>query len=245
MIDTMDCAQARISLGAYVLGALEPDGRAVVDAHLATCKACRAERADLEGLPTLLAVLGTEHAVALAEGLPRVPSASLGPTDSPAAPGPANHQAGLSATRLRRKTYRTMLLSVAVVGIVGLSTVGAAKAGFHAGQADAGPYAGPALGSWQFAQGSNAADMHATVRYRPMGWGTQVAVQVTGIPRHTLCAIEAYERNGITAVGGSWITDSSEGKVWYTASAAVSQDAVAKFVITVAGHPAAAITVLI
>jgi hypothetical protein len=84
--------------------------------------------------------------------------------------------------------------------------------------------------------------MHATVRYRPMGWGTQVAVQVTGIPLHTVCAIEAYGPNGTLTVGGSWITDSNEGKVWYTASAAASKDAVAKFVITVAGHPATVIT---
>jgi hypothetical protein len=76
-----------------------------------------------------------------------------------------------------------------------------------------------------------------------MGWGTQVAVQVTGIPLHTACAIEAYEQDGATTVGGGWITDSSEGKVWYTASAAVSKDTVTKFVITVAGHPAAVIIV--
>jgi hypothetical protein len=132
---------------------------------------------------------------------------------------------------------------MAAVVVIGLGAVTAVETGIHVGQAGAGPYAGPALGSWQSAQGSNAANMHATVRYRPMGWGTQVAVQVTGIPLHTVCAIEAYGRNGTLTVGGSWITDSNEGKVWYTASAAASKDAVAKFVITVAGHPATVITV--
>ena len=66
---------------------------------------------------------------------------------------------------------------------------------------------------------------------------------MNGIPLHTPCAIEAFEQNGTTAVGGSWITDSNEGKVWYTASAAISKDTVTKFVITVAGHPATVITV--
>ena len=47
MTDTMDCAQARISLGVYVLGALEPAERAAVDTHLATCEGCRAELADI------------------------------------------------------------------------------------------------------------------------------------------------------------------------------------------------------
>jgi hypothetical protein len=135
------------------------------------------------------------------------------------------------------------LLSVAAVVVIGLGAVSVAEVGTHAGQAGAGPYAGPALGPWQSAQGGNAAGMRAIVRYRPMGWGTQVAVQVTGIPLHTPCAIEAYERNGTTIVDGSWITDSNEGRVWYPASAAVSKDTVTKFVITLPDHPATVITI--
>jgi hypothetical protein len=243
MIDTMDCAQARISLGVYVLGALEPAERAAVDTHLATCERCRAELADLEGLPAVLASLSTDDAVALGDGWPRESATPPGPTDTPAAPGATERPGDISAVRGRRKTFRAMLLSMAVVVVIGLGAVGAAEVGIHVGQADAGPNAGPALGPWQSAQGSNASGMRAIVRYRPMGWGTQVAVQVTGIPLHTVCAIEAYERNGITTFGGSWITDSNEGKVWYRASAAVSKGTVTKFVITVAGHPATVITI--
>jgi hypothetical protein len=129
------------------------------------------------------------------------------------------------------------------VAAVVVISLGAVSVGIYAGQPDAGPYAGPALGPWQSARGGNAVGMHAIVHYRPMGWGTQVAVQVTGIPLRTVCAIEAYERNGTTTIGGSWITDNNEGKAWYTASAAISKNTVTKFVITVAGHPATAITV--
>jgi hypothetical protein len=232
----MDCAQARISLGVYVLGALEPAERAAVDAHLATCDGCQAELADIEDLPTLLAPLSEEAVAALADGW------SEESADTLTAPGTSDHSADLSLARVRRKTYRTTLLSVAAVVAIGLGATGAVEAGIHVGQAGAVPYAGPALGPWQSAQGSNAADMHATVRYRPMGWGTQVAVQVTGIPLHTVCAIEAYERNGTTTIGGSWITDNNEGKIWYTASTALSKNTVTKFVITVAGHPAIVIT---
>ena len=60
MIDTTDCAEARISLGVYPLGALEPEERTAVDAHLAECEGCRAELAEFECLPMLLAVLSTE-----------------------------------------------------------------------------------------------------------------------------------------------------------------------------------------
>jgi hypothetical protein len=239
----MDCPQARISLGVYVLGALEPAERATVDAHLATCEGCRAELADIEELPALLASLSEEVVAAIADGRPYEPATPLRRNDSTAAPGIADRPADRSPTLVRRKAYRTTLLSVAAVVVIGLGVVGAVEAGIHVGQAGAGPYAGPVLGPWQSAQGSNAADMHAIVRYRPMGWGTQVAVQVTGIPLHTVCAIEAYERNGTTAVGGSWITDSNEGRVWYPASTAVSKGTVTKFVITVAGPPATVITI--
>jgi hypothetical protein len=235
----MNCPQARISLGVYVLGALEPAERAAVDAHLATCEGCRAELADIEGLPAMLASLSTEGVVALGDGWPQERATPPGSPGTPTPSGAAERPGDLSAAR-RLKTFRATLLSVAAVVVIGL---GAVSVGIYEGQPDAGPYAGPALGPWQSAQASNTAGMHAIVRYRPMGWGTQVAVQVTGIPLHTPCAIEAYERNGTTIVDGSWITDSNEGRVWYPASAAVSKDTVTKFVITAPGHPATVITI--
>lgn len=66
MTQTMDCSEARLSLGVYVLGAIDPDERAQVDIHLAGCPACRDELAELEGLPALLALVSTEEAIALA-----------------------------------------------------------------------------------------------------------------------------------------------------------------------------------
>ena len=55
MTPTWDCTDARQSLGVYVLGAIEPAERALVDAHLLTCRDCRDELAGLAGLPALLA----------------------------------------------------------------------------------------------------------------------------------------------------------------------------------------------
>jgi predicted anti-sigma-YlaC factor YlaD len=48
------CADARLSLGAYVLGALDPGERGRVDAHLALCDDCRDELASFAALPGLL-----------------------------------------------------------------------------------------------------------------------------------------------------------------------------------------------
>jgi len=72
----MDCPEARLSLGVYVLGAIDPAERALVDNHLATCRDCRDELAGLAGLPALLARVSTAEAIALAA------------TDGPFADGP-------------------------------------------------------------------------------------------------------------------------------------------------------------
>jgi anti-sigma factor RsiW len=69
MMTTWDCPEARIALGVYVLGAIDPGERALMDAHLDTCEECRAELAELAELPGLLAMVPAEEAIALAEGL--------------------------------------------------------------------------------------------------------------------------------------------------------------------------------
>ena len=48
------CDEIRHALGVYVLGAIDPAERTVVDRHLATCPDCRDELAGLAGLPALL-----------------------------------------------------------------------------------------------------------------------------------------------------------------------------------------------
>ena len=69
MTQTIECPEARIALGVYVLGAIDPADRAVVDAHLTTCRDCRDELAGLAGLPALLSRVSAEEAFALA-GVP-------------------------------------------------------------------------------------------------------------------------------------------------------------------------------
>ncbi|MBO4270760.1 zf-HC2 domain-containing protein [Microbispora triticiradicis] len=56
----MTCEEVRISLGVYVLGALDAEEAAEVEAHLESCAECRAELAALSGLPPLLALVSAE-----------------------------------------------------------------------------------------------------------------------------------------------------------------------------------------
>jgi hypothetical protein len=75
--------------------------------------------------------------------------------------------------------------------------------------------------------------MSASVAYRSMGWGTQLAVEVTGIPIGTSCKLWVIGRDGSRTLAGGWVTDDREGTVWYPGSAGVADGGVRGFQVTV------------
>ena len=225
---TMDCSEARLSLGVYVLGAIDPAERAQVDSHLASCRDCRDELAGLAGLPALLARVGVEEAIALAE--------SDGPPPAEDEEQPPRELVGtvldLTAARRRRRRWLEVGLSVAAALIIAVGVFGGLRLGSGAAPSASDVVVGPAAGPWENTTG-HAAGMTATVRYRPMGWGTELAAKVTGIPVGTTCQILIVEPSGKRLLIGSWVTDNNEGHVWYPLSAALSSASVKQFVITV------------
>ena len=62
MTELTDCGDIRLALGVYVVGAIDPAERAIVDAHLSHCPDCREELAGLAGLPALLGRVPREDA---------------------------------------------------------------------------------------------------------------------------------------------------------------------------------------
>ena len=48
------CREIRQLLGVYVVGAIDPAERALVEEHLAECQPCRDELAGMAGLPAML-----------------------------------------------------------------------------------------------------------------------------------------------------------------------------------------------
>lgn len=234
----MDCPEARVSLGVYVLGAIDPAERAQVDAHLATCRDCRDELAGLAGLPALLARVSTEEAIALA--------ASDGPFSAAAdeTPEPPRELLAtvldLTAARRRRRRWREAGLGVAAALVIAAGVVGGlrlgsspAPSGTSASEQSA-LYNGPASGPMETVTGKSG-NMTATVAYSSMGWGTQLDVKVNGIPVGTNCQLWAIDTNGKRYLAGNWVTDDDEGKVWYPGSVGVASKDVAAFQVTV-GH---------
>jgi hypothetical protein len=243
MTQPMECAEARISLGVYVLGAIDPAERVLVQSHLATCRECRDELAGLAGLPALLARVSAAEAAALAVGPDEAFAMDAAPaaaTIVKTAEEPPRELVAtvlnLTAARRRRRRVTQAGLGVAAALIVAVGVFGGLRAssGNPAPSAVAAGMNNPGTpnGPWQTL--TTAADgMSATVSYRSMGWGTQLQAKVSGIPQGTFCQLWVIGQNGGRTLAGSWVTDSREGTVWYPASAGVPAGGVHGMEITV------------
>jgi Putative zinc-finger len=245
MTQNMNCEQARISLGVYVLGAIDPAERAMVEAHLETCQACRDELDGLAGLPAMLAMVSTEEALHLGEDEPgpalravavadRVPSPS--PPVEPPEPAPA--VLDLTAARRRRAWRNGLVAAAAAVIIAAGSFTGAhylvgTPATTTSASGDNSNF-GPG-GAWETAQFSSKAGQTVWLRYRSVGWGLQVDTRVVGIPVGTTCDLYVITKSGQRLQVANWVTDRNEGNVWYSGSSAVSDDDVAQFQVTTDG----------
>ena len=245
MTQAIECPEARVSLGVYVLGAIDPADRALVDAHLTTCRDCRDELAGLAGLPALLSRVSVEEAFALAgvEALSREGSAPEGASHQGRAGGreaPPDLVASvidLAAARRRRRRWRDAGLGVAAALIVAAGVFGGLgiSSGSSSPPALSGPsYAGQANGPWRTVT-TSASGMSASVAYRPMGWGTELAVKVSGIPVGTSCKLWVIGANGSRTLAGGWVTDDREGTVWYPGSAGMPDSGMRGFQVTVSG----------
>jgi hypothetical protein len=233
MTQAIECPEARVSLGVYVLGAIDPADRALVDAHLTTCRDCRDELAGLAGLPALLSRVSAEEAFALAGVEGSSPDGGTGGHEAP--PELLASVIDLTAARRRRRRWRDVGLSVAAALIIAVGVFG----GLRLGSGTASPpaasgvnYPGQANGPWRTVT-TSAGGMSASVAYRPMGWGTQLAVKVSGIPIDTSCQLWVIGADGSRTLAGGWVTDSKEGTVWYPGSAGAASSGVRGFQVTV------------
>ncbi|MFI9576123.1 anti-sigma factor family protein [Microbispora rosea] len=128
----MTCEEVRISLGSYVLGALDAEETAEVEAHLDTCAACRAELAELSGLPPLLARVSAED-IERAAAPPRAVLDGVFAGAAASEPAPAPETVAVVAASARRGRRSRVLLalaaSVVVAAVGGTAWVSAAQRG--------------------------------------------------------------------------------------------------------------------
>jgi hypothetical protein len=118
MTQIWDCTDARLPLGVYVLGAIDPAERALVDAHLVTCQDCRDELAGLAGLPALLARVNPDEISRICADDTVRAGAYAGADDRP--PGELiGTVLNLAEARRRRTRWRFLATAAAAVAIGG------------------------------------------------------------------------------------------------------------------------------
>jgi predicted anti-sigma-YlaC factor YlaD len=195
------CARVRLELGAYLVGAIEPAERALVNGHLRGCPACRAELSGMAGLPSLLR---------------RVPVDTVGrlllddPLDAAPAPSLSTLLRRVAAIRRRRR-----VLAIAAAAI----TAAAAASGALALHASSPPAAAVAAGWAVTVQGTSpVTGVWAAVRYTGQAWGTELQASITGIAPGTRCQLVAIGTGGQKVAAGGWDLAASQPSAWYSAS---------------------------
>ncbi|HEV2537050.1 MAG TPA: zf-HC2 domain-containing protein [Streptosporangiaceae bacterium] len=233
MTPTWDCTEARLSLGVYVLGAIDPVERALVDTHLVTCEECRDEVAGLAGLPALLARVNPDE-------ISRICTDDTVGSNVPAAVGagvedrPPGELIGtvldLAEARRRRGRWRIAASAAAVAAIAGglfgglssITTTQTIKVPVSSGTAQ-----------WETVQAvSKISGASASVAYSHEQWGDAFEVLVDHIPMGTTCQLWIVHPDGTRTLAGAWTTARDEGKVWYGGSMAATDKAISSFQIT-------------
>ncbi|HTT55155.1 MAG TPA: zf-HC2 domain-containing protein [Streptosporangiaceae bacterium] len=225
MTGPADCREVRHALGVYVLGAIEPAERAVVDSHLSTCQECREELAGLAGLPALLRRIPVGEAQQLADE----PDGEL--ADDMRSDRLLDSL--LARTSRTRQTRRWRGLAAAAAVVVLAGAAGAAT------WSALNPPATAPVASTQF-KSVTASDpvthVSATVRYTAKDWGTALDTKVHGLPENVRCSLLVTDTAGRTVVAGSWTTSYDEGTTWYPGASSVPLDSVRSFQITSGGR---------
>jgi hypothetical protein len=223
MTQTWDCTDARLSLGVYVLGAIDPAERALVDAHLVTCRDCRDELAGLAGLPALLARVNPDE-ISRISGDDTVRTV----TDERPPGELIGTVLDLAQARRRRNRWRFMAAAAAVVAIAGglfggLSSMETTRTAVVT--------AGP--GAWDTVHAANnVTGATATVAYSHKSWGAAFEVLVDHIPVGTTCQLLVVHPDGTRTQVAAWTTAPDEGTVWYSGSMPSSAKPISSFQIT-------------
>ncbi|TDV39793.1 anti-sigma factor family protein [Actinophytocola oryzae] len=217
----MTCQQT-MTLGVYLLGALDPAERSAFESHLAYCATCRGELVRLAPLPGLLNQIAPED---FADSLPSATAEPMGAVATRAQPvtepvplpqhvpqpragdqhepptRPGNKPNGRSGGRppSSRRLWRVAAVFVAVVALAAGGIFGwqALRHSTDTTQADGVVWTG------------KSADGAATVEARLIDreWGTEFQMTFHGMPPDRECYLVVFDHYGNRQIAGWWGTD--------------------------------------
>jgi hypothetical protein len=216
--DFSGCGEIRLALGVYVLGAIDPAERALVDAHLSDCQDCREELAGLAGLPALLGRVPLPDVERLA-----LDDTELRDLEEPPAELLDSLLGRISARRRARRWRGVLAAAAAAVIAIG----GGIGGGILISQGQGGPQ------GFDLVRFSSA-HLSAAIYYGPRNAGTSMQVQVSGIPNGTHCQLWVTTFGGQHVLVGDWTVVGAPGN-WYQVAAPVATAKIRSFDISAAG----------
>jgi anti-sigma factor RsiW len=201
----------RLSLGAYVLGALDPVERAEVQAHVSECVECRDELAELAAMPGLLSRVRLEDVL-----------------EPPASPSAGVDRVLGRLRAARRVRRRRFALSASAVALAAAAAIGFVAIG---GSGDGSPD-----GTQSVSAMSRQTGVAATFGVRGASWGTAVRVRLHGVRPGTQCRLIAISLDGHREVAGTWRA-TYDGTTDVQTATSISRDRLASFeILTAAGR---------
>jgi hypothetical protein len=175
-------------VGAYALGVLEPRDSARFEQHLAVCRSCPRELAELSSVAAVLSHVNVDS-LAFAD------RAGRDPRRSEALPGAAR------VDRRHAPTRNWLTLAACVAMLVAGAVVAASLALGRSGLPGAPPISPTAP---KLHAVSNATGTEATVEMEPKRWGSQVTLQVTHVKGPVTCRLLAVSGTGRSEVVMGW-----------------------------------------
>jgi anti-sigma-K factor RskA len=219
------CRDIRQALGIYVVGAIDPAERTLVDIHLGTCPDCREELAGLAGLPALLGRVPASDAERLI-----LHSAEVKDLEEPPAEL-LNSLIRRVAERRAVRRWRTLAAAAAAVVI--------ALAGGAAGARIIAPSTHPIAAHAAVPEVVTATNprthVSAIISYTAKSWGTRMDVWVAGIKDGTSCQVWAVNASGQRWQAGSWTVPGGP-EPGYPASVSLPASQLRSFEITSGGR---------
>lgn len=173
----------RLSLGSYLVGALDPAARAVIDSHLRDCVDCRDELHQFSGLPGLLSRLDADQ---LHAGVDVAPKSLLEGLLAQALPiEMARRQ------RLHRWRSTSVVLSAAAVliGVLMVPSIIHAK---------------PLGKTYQLQAASATAPVTGSVTLVTKPWGTELMVSMKHLPAGSSCIAVVTGLSGAREIVSHW-----------------------------------------
>jgi Putative zinc-finger len=187
----MSTQVAHSDVGAYALGALDPDQSAAFEEHLADCTACAAELEQFLAMSRLLAQVSLDELAPAEEPDPKVLDGLL---------------SQVSTTRKRSRARRMFALAASAAVIVGAGAIG-----FSAWAGSDDPFNGdhsPAVALLMRGEITSMTDPVTGVRSRlatePRAWGTHAALELGNIHGPLRCKLVAVAESGAEETMLTW-----------------------------------------